>query len=380
MGRGPDERGDREAHHEGDSEGQRGQHRIAAMVAAAGSGGRGGRIRTGDLLLPKQAISQTDLRPDQDGCYPTAGARGGAPQDARSRRSGGRRRRDSAPSGAPSRRRSPGAAPRGPCATVRPGRRRELDGARERGGIAAGHEAKGRIGEVVAEGGEVAGDGRHAHGGVLEQLRAERVLEVRLGQRRHESDVGAASRPAARPSPRAHGGSPGRRCRCARWRPRSASATARRRRRRAASRVRPQRREALDRDVEAVDALEVRVVDEPQRAVGHEGSPRMAVGIEEPPSALFITTLIRSGGDAAGDRELAQRLVDGDELVGDRRRGARHGGHDRHEGPQQRVGEPVAEELGHVLVEVEQERDAGESLGSAAKPRKSGTVATWTRS
>ena len=43
---------------------------------------------------------------------------------------------------------------------------------------------------MVAEGGEVAGDRRHAHGRVLEQLGAERVLEVRLRQRRHQPDVG----------------------------------------------------------------------------------------------------------------------------------------------------------------------------------------------
>jgi hypothetical protein len=39
--------------------------------------GRGGRIRTGDLLLPKQAIYQTDLRPD--GLHPIAIERVTAP-------------------------------------------------------------------------------------------------------------------------------------------------------------------------------------------------------------------------------------------------------------------------------------------------------------
>ena len=60
------ERGDRQAHDERHGGGQGGQHRPPMVAVWLGhlAGGRGGRIRTGGLLLPKQAIYQTDLRPD----------------------------------------------------------------------------------------------------------------------------------------------------------------------------------------------------------------------------------------------------------------------------------------------------------------------------
>ena len=67
-------------------------------------------------------------------------------------------------------------------------------------------------------------------------------------------------------------------------------------------------------------------------------------------------------GDAALDRELAQRLVHGDQLIGEGRRCPGGDGDERQQRTQQRVRESVAEEFGHVLVEVEQEWHAGQLL------------------
>jgi hypothetical protein len=65
-------------------------------------------------------------------------------------------------------------------------------------------------------------------------------------------------------------------------------------------------------------------------------------------------------GHAARDGQLAQGFVNGDDRVGDR--GARPGGagHQREERAQATTREAVAEEFGHVLVKVEEERQARE--------------------
>ena len=77
--------------------------------------------------------------------------------------------------------------------------------------------------------------------------------------------------------------------------------------------------------------------------------------------------------DAARDRELAERLVDGDQLVGDRRGRPGGAGDQREQRSKERRGEAVAEELRHVLVQVEQQRHAAELL--AASRRSSGSRA-----
>ncbi len=65
-----------------------------------------------------------------------------------------------------------------------------LDGAHQRLRIAPRdeNEAVGR--EVMSEGSEVTRHSRNSHRGILEQLRAERELEVRLSQGRHDPDIG----------------------------------------------------------------------------------------------------------------------------------------------------------------------------------------------
>ena len=80
-------------------------------------------------------------------------------------------------------------------------------------------------------------------------------------------------------------------------------------------------------------------------------------------SALFMTTVILSGGTPRAiesSRSGSWTVMSSSATAADARATP---GDERHERPQQRRAEAVAEELGHVLVEVEQQRHAAELLG-----------------
>ncbi len=102
------------------------------------------------------------------------------------------------------------------------------------------------------------------------------------------------------------------------------------------------------------------MVDEAQLAVLHERAARVARGVEEVAVGAVHDHADAVGVDAARDGELAERLVDGDQLVGDPGGSPRRGRHRGNERAEDGTGEPVAEELRHVLVQVEQQRHAAQ--------------------
>ena len=80
------------------------------------------------------------------------------------------------------------------------------------------------------------------------------------------------------------------------------------------------------------------------------------------PSALFMTTLIRSGStprSIESRRSGSWTVMSSSATAAEARATAVTSGQER---AQERMREPVAEELGHVLVQVEQQRHAGELL------------------
>ena len=73
-----------------------------------------------------------------------------------------------------------------------------------------------------------------------------------------------------------------------------------------------------DGHVEPVEALQVRVVNEAQRAVGHERTARVARRVEQATIGAVHDDRDAIGCHASFDGELAYRLVHGDEGIGHR--------------------------------------------------------------